>query len=100
MSRRGRLSRRAKGILRRELKPRKTGEKGLVKQPRDRIAAIRRVLSAAADCGLRCLALAPSPIRGGDGNEEYLALFDRCVNAAQNFKMPIEKTVMEGKVCP
>ena len=48
---------------------------GLVKSPRDRALAIRRVLESARVAGLVPAGLAPSPIRGGDGNEEYLAYF-------------------------
>ncbi len=69
---------------------------GLVKSPRDRIAAIRRVLGAAAEHGLTCQGVMPSPIKGGDGNEEFLAIFSLEGNPAQNLAMPIEKAVMEG----
>ena len=71
-------------------------KKGLVKDPRDRAFAIRRVLQCATECGLVCRGLAPSPIRGGDGNEEYLAYFTRVgVGIAD---ASVEKVVLEGKV--
>lgn len=71
-------------------------KKGLVKDPRDRAFAIRRVLQCAAESGLVCRGLAPSPIRGGDGNEEYLAYFTRVgVGIADT---SVEKVVLEGKV--
>jgi len=73
-------------------------KKGLVKHPRDRVRAVRRVLAAAAEAGLACIGLAPSPIRGGDGNEEYLALFEKRADCAQNLNIPVEKTVLEGAV--
>ena len=71
-------------------------KKGIVKDPRDRAFAIRRVLACAAENGLVCHGLAPSPIRGGDGNEEYLAYFTReGVGIADT---SVEKVVLEGKV--
>lgn len=50
-------------------------KKGLVKDPRDRLLAVRRVLQAAREAGLVPRGLIRSPITGGDGNIEYLALF-------------------------
>ncbi len=71
-------------------------KKGIVKDPRDRAFAIRRVLTCAQENGLVCHGLAPSPIRGGDGNEEYLAYFTRMgVGIADT---SVEKAVLEGKV--
>ena len=72
-------------------------KKGLVKAPRDRILAIRRVLTAAAECGLACRGLAPSPIKGGDGNEEYLALLVKGKEACVS-ELDIDKTVLEGAI--
>ena len=69
---------------------------GLVKHPRDRIAAVRRVLNAAAQAGLVCRGLAPSPILGGDGNEEYLVYFTVGEDTEKNAAWPVEKTVLEG----
>ena len=50
-------------------------KKGLVKDPRDRLLAVRRVLGSAREAGLVPRGLIRSPITGGDGNVEYLALF-------------------------
>ena len=50
-------------------------KKGLVKNPRDRLLAVRRVLGSAREAGLVPRGLIRSPITGGDGNIEYLALF-------------------------
>ena len=50
-------------------------KQGVVRAPKDRIRAIARVLDAAVMAGLSPVGLAPSPIQGGDGNEEYLAYF-------------------------
>lgn len=51
------------------------GKGGIVKSAADREAAVLRVVDAAAACGLYCRGLCTSPIKGGDGNTEYLALF-------------------------
>lgn len=50
-------------------------KKGLVKDARDRLLAVRRVLQSAREAGLVPQGLIRSPITGGDGNIEYLALF-------------------------
>lgn len=72
-------------------------KKGLVKSPRDRILAIHRVLDSAAACGLVCRGLAPSPIKGGDGNEEYLAYFT-LGGEARAAQIAVDKTVLEGAI--
>ena len=71
---------------------------GLVKNPRDRVTAVKRVLHAAGECGLVCLGLAPSPILGGDGNQEFLALFKSGADAAKNAAVPVEETVLKGVI--
>ena len=48
---------------------------GVVTKAADRERAVRRVLDAAAAVSLLCLGLTTSPIAGGDGNAEYLAVF-------------------------
>ena len=53
------------------------GKNGIVKKPQDRIAAINRVIESAALYGLGLVGLVRSPIEGGDGNREYLALFKK-----------------------
>ena len=73
-------------------------KKGIVKSSKDKIFAIKRVLSAAEACGLRCCGLAPSPVLGGDGNEEYLAFFKRMEQDHSNVEIVVEKTVMEGAI--
>ena len=50
-------------------------KQGIVKQERDRKAAVERVLTSAAACGFDALSVIPSPIEGGDGNREFLAYF-------------------------
>lgn len=72
-------------------------KKGIVKSPHDRILAIKRVLAAADACGLQCRGLAPSPVLGGDGNVEYLALFVRKTEE-NTMEISVEKTVNEGGI--
>lgn len=48
------------------------GKNGIVKNGRDRYAAAIRVLDGARESGLSCRGFIRSPIKGGDGNEEYL----------------------------
>ena len=50
-------------------------KQGVVKQERDRKAAVDRVLTSAAACGFEAVLVIPSPIEGGDGNREFLAYF-------------------------
>ena len=54
-----------------------TGKKGIVKNPADRKRAAESVARSAAGIGLFMRRLIVSPIEGGDGNREYLALFVR-----------------------
>jgi 23S rRNA (cytidine1920-2'-O)/16S rRNA (cytidine1409-2'-O)-methyltransferase len=50
-------------------------KQGIVKQEKDRKAAVERVLASAAACGFEAVSVIPSPIEGGDGNREFLAYF-------------------------
>ena len=50
-------------------------KQGIVKQERDRKAAVERVLQSAAACGFEAVSVIPSPIEGGDGNKEFLGYF-------------------------
>lgn len=53
------------------------GKGGIVKKPEHRLSAIRRVFASARAYGLYPQALIRSPIVGGDGNIEFLALFSK-----------------------
>lgn len=53
------------------------GKGGIVKKPEHRLGAIRRVVASAEENGLYLNGLIRSPIEGGDGNVEFLALFER-----------------------
>ncbi len=59
------------------------GKGGIVRRREHREAAVRRVLESAAAVGLTCVGLTVSPITGGDGNIEYLALFRRVGSGCQ-----------------
>ncbi len=51
------------------------GKNGIVSSGAYRYLAAKRVISCAHENGFDCLGLIRSPIDGGDGNKEYLALF-------------------------
>ena len=64
------------------------GKGGIVKKASDREVAIKRVLESAAICRFETLGVIRSPIEGGDGNIEYLAVF----KAVESFtRIPDEK---------
>ncbi len=56
------------------------GKNGIVKNKKDRESAILKVVESAQICGFEFMGLKNSPIAGGDGNREYLALFIRRKN--------------------
>ncbi len=62
------------------------GKGGIVKNPKVRREAARRVLTSAMAAGLAPIAVTVSPVTGGDGNVEYLAYFR---------KQPITETIPE-----
>ena len=51
------------------------GKGGIVKKASDRVEAVLRVLESASLCGFHTAGVIRSPIEGGDGNREYLAMF-------------------------
>ena len=53
------------------------GKKGIVKNPKDRINAVKSVISFAESFGFGCFGVAESAITGGDGNIEYVAAFKK-----------------------
>jgi 23S rRNA (cytidine1920-2'-O)/16S rRNA (cytidine1409-2'-O)-methyltransferase len=53
------------------------GKKGIVKNPKDRINAVKSVIAFASGCGLGCFGISESVITGGDGNIEYVAAFKK-----------------------
>ena len=50
---------------------------GVVKDPRQHRAAVRKVLSALDENGFGAAGLMKSPVKGGDGNTEFLVLARR-----------------------
>lgn len=48
---------------------------GIVKDKKQHLSAVKKVIEAADRAGLVCTKLTESPIKGGDGNREFLALF-------------------------
>lgn len=71
-------------------------KKGIVKNPRDRLLAVRRVIQAAREAGLVPRGLVRSPITGGDGNTEYLALFALAGEDLVSDSL-IDRIVLEGR---
>lgn len=53
------------------------GKGGIVKNDEARIKVIEKIRIKAKENGFRLIKTVPSKIKGGDGNEEYLALFDK-----------------------
>ena len=51
------------------------GKNGIIRDERVHLRVTEQVVKRAAAAGLSCLGLAPSPIKGGDGNREFLAHF-------------------------
>ena len=51
------------------------GKNGVVTSGAYRYLAAKRVINSAHENGFDCIGLIRSPIEGGDGNKEYLALF-------------------------
>lgn len=51
------------------------GKGGIVKSREVHVEVVRRVLDTAESLGFGCMGVVSSPIMGGDGNREYLALF-------------------------
>lgn len=59
------------------------GKNGIVKKDKDRENSILRVVECAQACGLSLAGITVSPIKGGDGNIEYLAYFIKTNSAEQ-----------------
>lgn len=64
------------------------GKGGIVKNPASRAFSLKRVVECAKENGLSLLGLIVSPILGGDGNTEYLAVF-----AKGNCGTPLEENI-------
>ncbi len=68
----------------------KIGKGGIVKEPKYRLEAIKKIIENAMDNGLKCFAFIKSPISGGDGNIEYVAAFTKIKNK-DKFEIPFAK---------
>lgn len=53
------------------------GKGGIVKNLEFRLAGVKRVVDCANENGFKCVYFSTSPIFGGDGNVEYLAVFSK-----------------------
>ena len=74
------------------------GKNGIVKDAKDRYAAVMRVLDCANEFGFSCRGFVVSSIKGGDGNEEYLAHFVKTENKTDKTDMSFTvKEVIRGK---
>ncbi len=74
------------------------GKGGIVKNPVSRAMAAKRVIECANANGFVLVGLVPSPIRGGDGNMEFLACFakgDALPAYVGNVDLLISETVKE-----
>lgn len=60
-----------------ELGKEKIGKGGIVKDKNARYDAVLRVIECAKNNSFNCIDFIPSPITGGDGNIEYLAVFSK-----------------------
>lgn len=66
------------------------GKGGIVKDKNVHASVCEKVIDFAEGCGLFCAGLIKSPIEGGDGNIEYLAVFRK--NGQKN-DIPIKKVI-------
>jgi len=65
---------------------------GIVKNKKNRLFGVLKVIDYANSCGLFCVGFAVSPITGGDGNVEFLAAFSK--NGKEINVESIKKTVL------
>ncbi|MBO5374065.1 MAG: TlyA family RNA methyltransferase [Clostridia bacterium] len=67
---------------------------GIVKKPQNRLFAVKRVIDCALENGLKCTYFDKSPILGGDGNIEYLAVFEKNTKKIISFEF-IKNIILE-----
>ena len=67
---------------------------GIVKKPENRFFSVKKVIDCANEKGLYCSYFAKSPILGGDGNTEYLAVFSKRIDNFVNEK-DIKKIIFD-----
>lgn len=71
------------------------GKNGIVKKRADKLAAVEKVTKAALEFDLYPRGIIVSPIKGGDGNEEFLICFlkDKAKKDITEFQLAVGKTV-------
>lgn len=77
------------------------GKGGIVKDPHIHISVIKHVTELARTHHLYCTGLIRSPIRGGDGNTEYLAYFRYLADGSDILPLDILKIsdlVLKGNI--
>ena len=67
----------------------RVGKGGIVKKPIDRFAGVQSVLECAEKSNMYCIYFSVSPITGGDGNVEFLAVF------LKNSKIKINDSIIK-----
>ena len=70
----------------------KIGKGGIVKDKKSRLFAVNKVIDCAKSCDLKCTGFIKSPIEGGDGNVEFVAIFSK--NGKEINEEYIRKTVL------
>lgn len=79
-----------------ELGPSRVNKKGVAKNPKDHIVAIKQICDAAAENSLQPVNLDFSPIKGQSGNIEYLILLKKDAKCDNCFNLNVEKIVQEA----
>ncbi|NPV59835.1 MAG: TlyA family RNA methyltransferase [Actinobacteria bacterium] len=74
----------------------KVGKKGVVRDPGVHLEVLEEVGRTAAACGFELLEIAPSPLRGAEGNMEYFAWWRRAGERAHFPLEAVEKAVKEA----
>ncbi len=84
-----------------ELTKKELSRGGIVRDPKARLCAVRRVYDSLIQSGFTPRAFATSPITGGDGNVEYLICAEKSKAGAALTLDEIERTVLnEDRNCP
>lgn len=73
----------------------KVGKKGVVREPSVHIEVIERVMDYAMEVGFQVIGLTYSPIKGPEGNIEYLALLHKTCNKQEEESVPTIAQVVE-----
>ncbi len=73
----------------------KVGKKGVVREPSVHIEVIEKVMDYAMEVGFQVIGLTYSPIKGPEGNIEYLALLHKTQNTQEEESVPTIAQVVE-----